>query len=166
MTESGEPGGIWPAQNVKAKMAQSRAKPLPPRAPSTRSTRQKRAIREAFESADRPLSTEEVLERAGKHTAGLGIATVYRSIKSFLEEGWLVAIDLPGEPSRYEVAGKDHHHHFRCTRCEGVFEIPGCIKAINLSLPKGFRAEDHAVTIYGLCDRCNVQRTTRLRRVK
>lgn len=138
-------------------MAQPRTRAAVPGHPPTgaRNTRQKRAIRDALESANRPLSTEEVLAAAAHDAAGLGIATVYRVIRGLLEEGWLVAIDLPGEPSRYEVAGKAHHHHFRCTLCKRVFEVPGCVKELAIALPRGFRSVDHDVTIYGLCDRCN-----------
>ena len=44
-------------------------------------TRQRDAIRAAFEAAGRPLSTEEVLDSAQQQVEGLGIATVYRNIR-------------------------------------------------------------------------------------
>jgi len=77
-----------------------------------RQTRQREAIRKAFIDADRPLSQEEALAIAKHHHRGLGIATVYRNIKSLVEDGWLIAIDLPGEAPRFEVAGKKNHHPF------------------------------------------------------
>ncbi|HEY1216970.1 MAG TPA: ZIP family metal transporter, partial [Bryobacteraceae bacterium] len=61
-----------------------------------RSTRQKSAIRSAFEGADRPLSPQQVLQLAQTEVGGLGIATVYRNIKALLEVGWLSAVELPG----------------------------------------------------------------------
>ena len=71
-----------------------------------RKTKQKDAIRVAFETADRPLSPEETLALAQQHVEGISIATIYRNIGSLVEEKWLTAIALPGEPARYEVAGK------------------------------------------------------------
>jgi Fe2+ or Zn2+ uptake regulation protein len=54
---------------------------------TVRNTRQKQAIREAFERAGRPLSTEEVHGEATRASRGLGMATVYRSIRSLLDDG-------------------------------------------------------------------------------
>ena len=49
-----------------------------------RSTRQRRAIREAFLEAGRPLSPQEVLELARKKVPSLGLATVYRTLKGLV----------------------------------------------------------------------------------
>ena len=88
-----------------------------------RDTRQRRAIRRVLETSGRPLSPKEVLAGAHRSVPGLGIATVYRNLKALVEEGLLVAVALPGEAARYEPAGKDHHHHFRCRRCDRLFEV-------------------------------------------
>jgi Fur family transcriptional regulator, ferric uptake regulator len=119
-----------------------------------RDTAQRRAIRSVIVEADRPLSPREVLDAAQGDVSSLGIATVYRNLKALLEEGWLAAVELPGEPPRYEVAGKQHHHHFLCTKCERVFELPGCPGNLNATVPEGFRTERHEVVLFGLCDRC------------
>jgi Fur family ferric uptake transcriptional regulator len=120
----------------------------------TRNTRQKRVIREVFERAERPLSTDEILAAAHGEIRSLGIATVYRSIRSLLDEGWLTAVEVPGRTPLYERAGKRHHHHFVCTRCERVYELDGCSSELRGRLPRGFRATGHDVTIYGECAAC------------
>lgn len=119
-----------------------------------RKTRQREAIRTAFEEAGRPLSTGEVLESARRDVAGLGIATVYRTIKAMVEEGLLVPVELPGEPPRYETDGKDHHHHFRCMKCDRVFDLPGCPGPFRSMVPRSFRLERHDLTLYGRCAAC------------
>src|SRR6185436_16259908 len=68
-----------------------------------RDTQQRRAIRRTIEDNGRPLSPKEVLDSARGHCPGLGIATVYRTIKALAEEGSLAQVDLPGEPPRYEA---------------------------------------------------------------
>ena len=120
----------------------------------SRSTRQRRAIRQAFEQAGRPLAPEEALAAAQDEHAGLGIATVYRTIRTGMEEGWLVAVELPGAPARYELAGKKHHHHFHCRACGKVFEIDGCVENLISLIPAGFRVTDHDVLLYGYCAEC------------
>lgn len=119
-----------------------------------RSTRQRRAIREVLLEAGRPLSPQEVLELARARVPGLGLATVYRTLKGLLAEGFLVAVHLPGEPPRYEAAGRGHHHHFYCRACGRVYELPGCPAGLEGNLPPGFRAMGHEVTVYGLCPSC------------
>jgi Fur family ferric uptake transcriptional regulator len=121
---------------------------------SPRNTRQKSAIREVFLAAGRPLGPQEVLDEAAKGIAGLGIATVYRNIRALVDEGWLTPVDLPGEASRYEVAGKEHHHHFHCRTCDKVFELPGCSLSVKPNLPKGFVATSHELVLYGTCALC------------
>jgi Fur family transcriptional regulator, ferric uptake regulator len=119
-----------------------------------RNTRQRRAIREAFERAGRPLSTEEVLSEAQATIQGIGMATVYRSIRSLVDEGWLTPVEVPGRTSLYERSGKEHHHHFVCEDCSRVFELDGCASEVKARLPRGFRATGHDVTIYGRCAEC------------
>ena len=119
-----------------------------------RQTEQRRAIRQALKAAGRPLSAQEVLEAAQGSVSGLGIATVYRNLKALVDEGWLRPVDLPGEPSRYELAAQDHHHHFHCGACDRVFDVDGCLKGLERNLPDGFEAERHEVVIYGRCADC------------
>jgi Fur family ferric uptake transcriptional regulator len=71
-----------------------------------------------------------------------------------MAEGWLVSVELPGEPQRYEISGKSHHHHFRCRACDRVFEIDGCLTNLARLTPHGFQLERHEVVLYGTCDAC------------
>ena len=119
-----------------------------------RNTRQRQAIRQVFAQNDNPLGPQEVLQAAQAAIPGLGIATVYRTIKALVEEGWLAVVELPGEPQRYEIAGKAHHHHFRCRACDRVFEINGCPSNVLRLAPNGFLLERHEVVLYGTCDTC------------
>lgn len=119
-----------------------------------RQTAQRAAIRAAFERAARPLSPGEALAAAQERVARLGIATVYRNIRSLVEEGWLAEVPLPGAPNRYEVAGKHHHHHFRCRVCDRVYEVDSCPPDLRSLIPRGFRLEGHDITLFGRCADC------------
>ena len=120
----------------------------------SRNTRQRDAVRSAFERADRPLSPEEALALAKEESAAIGIATIYRAIKGLLEEGWLTTVELVGEPPRYELSGKHHHHHFRCRACRKVFDLEGCLGNLERLVPQGFRIEDHHIILDGVCGAC------------
>jgi len=119
-----------------------------------RNTKQRDAIRRVFDHESDPLSPQEVLARSQSHCPGLGIATVYRNVKALLEEGWLVAVRVPGEPDQYERAGKRHHHHFQCRSCGYLFDIDGCVAGLDQMVPTGFELDGHELTLYGRCDQC------------
>lgn len=119
-----------------------------------RETKQRQAIRKALAEAGHPLSPKELHEAARAHVEGLGIATVYRNLNALQEEGWIEPVELPGQPPRYEVAGKEHHHHFHCRECDRVYEVEGCPGNVASVTPRGFRLEHHEMVLYGLCDRC------------
>jgi len=119
-----------------------------------RKTRQRDAILDAFLSTERPLGPAEVLGMAQAVVPKLGIATVYRALKSLVDEEWLQVVELPGEPPRYERAGKHHHHHFRCYECHRLFEIAGCPDDLGALLPPGFLMVEHELILYGRCAEC------------
>ena len=121
-----------------------------------RKTKQRDAIWDAVQSAGRPLSPLEIHELASVDVDGIGIATVYRTVKSFQDEGMLVAVEMPGQPPRYEMSGLSHHHHFHCRRCDCVFEMEGCAGDFGTLAPDGFRVEGHMLSLYGLCQACQV----------
>jgi Fur family ferric uptake transcriptional regulator len=119
-----------------------------------RRTHQRQAIERAFRRAGRPLSPQEVLAGAGRDCPGLGVATVYRTIRALSAEGWLRPVGLPGAASRYEVAGKEHHHHFHCRSCDRLYEVDDCPGRLGELAPPGFRPEAHEIILYGLCRTC------------
>ena len=125
-----------------------------PRSAWERTTRQREAILDAIESDERPLDPTEVLERARKSVNSLGLATVYRNLKVLVSEGVLRAVSLPGDSPRYEMAHSPHHHHFQCTSCSRVFDVPGCPGNLRHLAPRGFRVDHHDVTLYGCCSDC------------
>jgi Fur family ferric uptake transcriptional regulator len=120
----------------------------------SRRTEQRAAIREVLEGADGPLSAPEVLDAAKDRVPALGIATVYRNLRALADEGWLDAVDLPGEATRFERAGRAHHHHFHCEACGRVFDVGGCDPGIDTRMPRGFRVARHELVLYGRCPDC------------
>ena len=128
-----------------------------------RATRQREAIKSVIEAAQRPLSPREVLEGARAVVRALGMATVYRNLKLLVAEGAVQVITLPGDSSRYEMREAAHHHHFQCTTCRRVYDIPGCPGNLRALAPRGFTVEHHDVTLYGRCSVC-AKGETRARR--
>ncbi len=118
-----------------------------------RNTRQKEVIRDVFIAAKRPLRPQEIAASAQAIVPSLGIATVYRAVKEFVEAGNLVALNTPGG-IRYELSDIGHHHHFYCVSCDRMFDIEGCPCDFRKLVPRGFVMSEHELTISGTCRAC------------
>jgi len=122
-----------------------------------RNTQQRQAILKVFERSTRPLNIQEVHSAAKRRCTGIGIATVYRNLKALLEDGRLVAVDMPGGTVLYELPGIEHHHHFSCNSCQKVFDVEACGLNLQSLIPNGFKLEQHEILLSGLCDSCAVR---------
>jgi len=121
----------------------------------SRRTDQQTAIRAFIQEVDRPVRVDEIMQGAGESVPGIGSATVYRAVKAGLQAGWLVEVHLPGDRrTAYEMAGKDHHHHFECNNCGKVYDVEGCPGHLSKLIPSGFVMEDHELVLYGRCNVC------------
>ena len=102
------------------------------------------------------MSVDEILRAAQAHEDGLGVATVYRTVKALVEQGTVVAVDLPGEVTRFELSGKGHHHHFQCSACGRVFETKPCLGNLRRLVPRRFQLTGHELVLYGRCAECRL----------
>jgi Fur family transcriptional regulator, ferric uptake regulator len=119
-----------------------------------RFTRQRTAISAAIAEANRPLSPQEILESARISVESMGLATVYRNLKTLMNDRVVQVVNLPGESPRYEPAEQAHHHHFQCTTCTRVFDVHECPGDFRSLAPQGFVVESHELTLYGRCADC------------
>ena len=127
--------------------------------PQERDTAQRRAIWKTFTDTERPLNPQEILNLAKVDHPNLGIATIYRTIKKLVEDGLLEPVSMPNQPTRYEISGKVHHHHFICNACEKVFMLTGCnMQAMQGILPANFLMDSHEVFVYGSCEDCRASK--------
>lgn len=119
-----------------------------------RNTQQRMAIETVLEAAEHPLSPHDIHDRATLILPGMGIATVYRAIRSLLDENQIVPVEVSGKPPLYERANLAHHHHFHCEACGEVTPLTGCSLSANYKLPRGFDAISHEVLFRGTCAGC------------
>jgi Fur family ferric uptake transcriptional regulator len=119
-----------------------------------RTTAQRKAIHTVLVDAGRPLSPPEIFAAARASAPGLGMATVYRTIKRMLDDQVIVPVELPGEAPRYELSGLQPHHHFRCNKCNKVYDISCTGVDLNPCLQAGFVLHSHVIFLLGLCAAC------------
>jgi len=120
------------------------------------STRQKQVLADVLSEADRPLTPVEICAEAQKEIPHLGIATVYRALKQFVDEGQVRLVEIPGVPPHYESAARQHHHFFFCNHCQRLFDLKGCVRGVHALAPKGFAVKRHEIALYGDCADCRV----------
>lgn len=123
-----------------------------------RKTKTRALIQKILQKENRPLLPQELLAIAEEMGHSIGIATIYRNLKAFEESGLLVQVTLPGQPVRFELATHEHHHHFLCSKCNRVFDIPGCSldhQNVEQHLMENFKVTHHEITLFGQCDSCS-----------
>ena len=123
-----------------------------------RTTRQGDAILKFVRSTGRPLTPAEIHAGARKPLPTLGLATTYRHIRNLAEQGLVVGVDYPDQPTRYEWADGRDKTHFSCRGCEKLFalDLPQADDLLDLDLPPGYHAQGSEIILYGLCPDCSV----------
>jgi Fur family ferric uptake transcriptional regulator len=123
-----------------------------------RSTRQRDIILDVFLSSHEHVSVEELYLKVKASNPGVGQATVYRTLKLFVEAGLAREILLHDGQTRYEhVMAGEHHDHLVCTGCNAILEFENeTIEQLQkeIAARHGFMIKSHKLEIYGLCSTC------------
>jgi Fur family ferric uptake transcriptional regulator len=129
-----------------------------------KTSRQRELIVDTFFAADGHLSVDELLERVREKDAGIGQATVYRTMKLLSKCGLAEARQFGDGHTRYErVDGADeqHHDHLICTSCGTIVEfVDAQIEGLQdrVAEAHGFSVSHHKMELYGTCARCTAAR--------
>ena len=120
------------------------------------------AVVAAFLAAPGHVSVDELTGQVREREAGIGHATVYRTLRLLAECGLAEAHNFGDGVTRYEaVRGKGHHDHLVCTGCGAIveFENPE-IEALQQEVARshGFATETHKLELYGRCQGCRSAR--------
>lgn len=112
-------------------------------------------VREIAASEEHP-DVERVFQNVRGRVPTISLDTVYRTIGTLVELGYVNRTMLTPGPARYD-ANVTHHHHFVCTRCGTARDVndPG-LDAVRL--PDGAvefgRVEAVEVRLRGVCAEC------------
>ncbi len=86
-------------------------------------TDQRRLIAKIIAEAKDHPDTEEVYRRASALDKTIGIATVYRTIRLFQENGIVEKHDFGDGRARYEESSDDHHDHIINVKTGEIIEF-------------------------------------------
>jgi Fe2+ or Zn2+ uptake regulation protein len=96
-------------------------------------------------------------EELATELSPVGRATVYRTIKILLDQGFICRIVLGDGSVCYRLSHKAHHHHLVCLSCGATEDIDlSDVEAVMAHVRDATEYEvlDHRIEVYGLCPRC------------
>ena len=104
---------------------------------------------------DHPTA-EDILQDLNQHAPTSSQATVYSSLQALRDVDLIREVLLEEGVCRYD-ANVEPHHHFRCSSCGTIQDIPWQqIGGIDLSsLSSAWQVDGYEVTVQGLSQRCH-----------
>ena len=123
-----------------------------------RLTHQRRAIVQAFFSAEGHVDIDALHQLVRKIDPRIGQATVYRTLKLLTESGLAKTSRFGGPSALYETTDEEHHDHLVCRACGLIIEFFNNeieILQDQVAEAHGFKLETHKMELYGLCSKCS-----------
>jgi Fur family ferric uptake transcriptional regulator len=118
-----------------------------------RMTGPRRTIAEVLDAATDHPDVEELHRRATERDSGISLATVYRTVKLFEEQGILERREFGDGRARYEDAERAHHDHLIDIDTGEVIEfVDPEIEALQERIARklGYRLTGHKLELYGI----------------
>lgn len=126
-------------------------------------TRARQAVIDALGEAAKPLSINDLHQRAQAYAADIGLVTVYRTLELLVALELVRPVHLLENCHGYAIATPGHTHHMVCQHCNNVVEIAGCDLSAyldNVMAATGYRITGHWLEIAGMCPACQQATTT------
>lgn len=120
-------------------------------------THQRAVIYDSLMSAPGHPSPEEVYEVVRRQIPSISLATVYKTLHTFVESGVLREVSPHHGSIRVDPTTKPHHH-LVCTNCKAVLDLDEeALKPPQIvgKIPKGFRVRSVSIELHGLCQKCS-----------
>jgi Fur family peroxide stress response transcriptional regulator len=125
------------------------------------------AILRVIQSTESHPGARWVYEQLKPAIPGLSLATVYRNIGVFQEEGAVVSVGVVKGEERFD-GRVEPHPHFICEKCGVVLDFAGDFQPENSEFLLGISGciiDKRKTMFYGLCKACSANRNTGKKRV-
>lgn len=119
-------------------------------------TKQKELILSALRSNAFHPTSVWIYDEVRKALPHISLATVYRNLKRFVKDGEISALELDGNPGRFDIM-PGNHGHFWCDECDRIFNLDEpAAEELNGKLTRetGFEISNYQVVLRGLCLDC------------
>src|SRR3954468_21361032 len=128
-----------------------------------RSTKRDRIV-QLFLRQEGHVSADDLFEHVRREAAGIGRATVYRTLQWMVGAGIARKVDFGDGRSRFEPAFRHpRHFHLVCTTCHRSSEfLSSDVEALmeEIATARSFEASQAIVQIVGTCEECRTGTST------
>jgi len=115
-------------------------------------TEQRKIIAKVMSSSKDHPDVDELYKRVSNIDAKISIATVYRTVKLFAEEGIVTKHGFKGTKARYEELSESHHDHLIDIKTGEIIEfVDDEIEKLQKKIAEkfGYDLVDHKLELYG-----------------
>jgi len=127
-----------------------------------RSSKRDRIV-QVFLRQEGHVSADDLFERVRKEAAGIGRATVYRTLQWMVDAGVARKVDFGEGRSRFEPSYRHpRHFHLICNTCHSSSEfLSSDVESLmeEIAGARNFEASQAVVQIYGTCEQCRTGRS-------
>jgi Fur family ferric uptake transcriptional regulator len=124
-------------------------------------TSQRRLLLSVMQEAEKHLDAKELYRRASERDASISLATVYRSLHLFKEQGLINERHLGQARCFYEMKRSGEHQHLVCESCGQVieFESPLIRKLVaEIQRKNNFSVTKVELYLEGYCHKCKEEK--------
>ncbi len=121
-----------------------------------RNTIQRQLVMKAIRALSNHPTVEEVYKVIVKEYPDISKGTVYRNMKSMVNEGFLSRVSSPSGADRFEET-LSKHYHLNCRRCGALVNVSIDYQsrldflAANMT---NYKVDSHDIVFHGLCPSC------------
>ncbi|TVQ44838.1 MAG: transcriptional repressor [Gloeocapsa sp. DLM2.Bin57] len=122
-----------------------------------KTTRNQSQVLDILHKTSGEISAQQLYTQLREQQSRIGLATVYRVLKTLHLEGIIQErISTNGE-AFYSLIGQTHHHHLNCVHCGESIPIECCPVTQQLKQwcdDQNFKVYYHTLEFFGLCHSC------------
>jgi Fe2+ or Zn2+ uptake regulation protein len=122
-----------------------------------RKTQASELVSDLLRTWAKPLSIQEIHDRARDRLPATAYSTVYRIVGRLEAEGRVRRVDWRERGSRYEWAELPHHHHIVCSLCGRSVDLDDADLGFSeekVRRATGFLIDHHSIELEGICPDC------------
>lgn len=122
-----------------------------------KNTKQRTLIIEILQKAKKPLSANDILNKAIKKQPNIALTTIYRNLEMLYENDLITRYRIDEKEYCYEQKKEKHTHYVVCKNCRKKVDLPECpLRELekNISNSTGFKITSHNLELEGYCNKC------------
>lgn len=98
-------------------------------------------------------TVDEIYHALSDELVTLSKTTVYNTLDLFVKNNLVIQVLIEDNETRYD-ADVSNHGHFKCLKCEKVYDFPFDFASVSIPELSGFDTRDYHAYLRGVCPSC------------